>query len=123
MHRCLAFSPVNYESQSVLQQTAATTIPTANDNTLLSINSLPAIVEQINVDPYEPNANFEVATVEDIGGDGQDAQLLVGTKRPNTHLSLPQQLVKKQGVSGESCDTARQQVTDISIQKYDKDFR
>lgn len=96
----------------MLQQTAAATPIVATDT--IVTNNLPAIVEQISEQYIEPNANYEE--------DSKEAQL-VGVKRQNTHLPLPQQLVKKQGVSGESCDTARQTATDISIQKYDKDFR
>lgn len=111
------------QTQSVLQQTAATPItPTSNDNTFMTISNLPAIVEQISGEQFgvtDVVSNNDVA----IGGDDDQETQLVGTKRPNTHLPVPQQLVKKQGVSGESCDTARQTATDISIQKYDKDFR
>lgn len=66
---------------------------------------------------YEPNANYET--------DNNTSDLRVGQqKRQNAHLApLPMPLTKKQGVSGESCDTARQSASDISIQKYEKDFR
>lgn len=75
-----------------------------------------------DISVYEPNANYELGVDVDLNNDASEV-LMGSVKRQNAHLSVPQPLTKKQGVSGESCDTARQSASDISIQKYEKDFR
>lgn len=99
----------------MLQQTSATSPITQDAPDLSTIQE--SLLEHQDISLYEPNANYEV--------DNNTSDLRVGQqKRQNAHLTpLPMPLTKKQGVSGESCDTARQSASDISIQKYEKDFR
>lgn len=102
--------------QSVLQQTSATS-PITQDAPQDLSTIQENLLEHQDISLYEPNANYEVDTTADVTFGGQQ-------KRQNAHLTpAPMPLTKKQGVSGESCDTARQSASDISIQKYEKDFR
>lgn len=113
---CVKFvSHLSPSIQSVLQQTSATTPITQDAQDLSTIQE--NLLEHQDISLYEPNANYET--------DNNTSDLRVGQqKRQNAHLApLPMPLTKKQGVSGESCDTARQSASDISIQKYEKDFR
>lgn len=102
--------------QSVLQQTSATS-PITQDAPQDLSTIQESLLEHQDISLYEPNANYEV--------DNSTSDVRFGQqKRQNAHLApLPMPLTKKQGVSGESCDTARQSASDISIQKYEKDFR
>ncbi|XP_063703032.1 cGMP-dependent protein kinase, isozyme 1 isoform X2 [Culicoides brevitarsis] len=112
-----------HKLKSVLQQTSATS-PITQDAPQDLSTIQETLLEHQDISLYEPNANYEVDPTQTTTTTQADVNFGGQQKRANAHLTpLPMPLTKKQGVSGESCDTQRQSATDISIQKYEKDFR
>lgn len=87
---------------------------------------------QLNNSHSNSNSNLNLCTQGNQSQQQQQPSATAGndvvvcdtvTNTKNSSLTLPVVAVKKQGVSGESCDATGQSSRDILIRKFEKDFR
>ncbi|KAJ6645894.1 cGMP-dependent protein kinase, isozyme 1 [Pseudolycoriella hygida] len=121
-----------HKLKSVLQQTTSNNIIHHGDGDLLSsLHSDPRMAGHLltstplmNNNSNNSNSNLNACTQGNQVK--QSSQLEHGDDTGNTkcsNLTVPTVAVKKQGVSGESCDATGQSSRDILIRKFEKDFR
>ncbi|XP_037040050.1 cGMP-dependent protein kinase, isozyme 1 isoform X2 [Bradysia coprophila] len=116
-----------HKLKSVLQQTTSNNSIHRGDGDLLSsLHSDHRMAGQLLASPQlnhsNSNSNVNACTQSQQQSGRSDAGDTVNnTKIPS--LSISTVAVKKQGVSGESCDATGQSSRDILIRKFEKDFR
>lgn len=76
---------------------------------------------QLNSNHSSSNSNLNACIQGSQQQSSDPGDTANNTKIPS--LTIPNVAVKKQGVSGESCDATGQSSRDILIRKFEKDFR